>query len=148
MSRRVRGSLPDLGALLLVVMLGITYTDFMAVLVMWYGDVPSKEFWFVERVREPWLALAVAAFLPASLVPVLSLMFARVRKSRVSVALYRRMQPRRFGVLPDLAAGAGIRERDDHPRAAGVVMAALIAATVNGGWLQHLSLSLEPAHGR
>ena len=143
------GSLPDLGALLLVVMLGITYTDFMAVLVMWYGDVPSKVLWFVERVREPWLALAVAAFVTASLVPIALLMFARMRKSRVALrfigacslvglAFYQTwLLAPAFGsatIVPALLAF--------------VVMAALIAAKVNGGWLQDLCYRWSAAHGR
>jgi hypothetical protein len=74
-------NLPDLGALMLVVALGITYTDFMAVLVMWYGDVPAKVFWFADRLVEPWRALAVAAFVLASLMPIVLLVFARVRAS-------------------------------------------------------------------
>ena len=105
-------SLPDLGALLLVLTLAITYTDFMAVLVMWYGDVPSKVFWFVERVREPWLAIAVAAFIITSLVPIALLIFARVRTSRVALRFHRRGQPHRSRRLPELAPRAGVRSRD------------------------------------
>jgi hypothetical protein len=75
-------ALPDLGALILVVTLGITYTDFMAVLVMWYGDVPSKVFWFVERIEEPWRAFSIAIFILVSFLPIVLLMFARVRNSR------------------------------------------------------------------
>ena len=39
----------DVGGLLLATVLGITYIDFMAVLVIWYGDLPHEEIWFVER---------------------------------------------------------------------------------------------------
>ena len=62
-------------------MLGITYIDFMAVLVIWYGDLPHEEIWFVERDR-----LAVerggAGGLPAGVaVPALALLLAQVRNA-------------------------------------------------------------------
>jgi hypothetical protein len=69
----------DVGALLLATILGITYIDFMAVLVIWYGDIPREEIWFVERDRLPWSALAVAAFLLSSFLPVLALLLSRIR---------------------------------------------------------------------
>jgi hypothetical protein len=72
----------DLGALLLATVLGITYIDFMAVLVIWYGDLPREEAWFVARGSLPWTALAVAAFILVSLLPVLALLLSRVRNAR------------------------------------------------------------------
>jgi hypothetical protein len=75
-------ALGDLGGLLLATILGITYIDFMAVLVIWYGDLPSEEIWFVERGNLLWSALAVASFLLVSLLPVLALLLSRVRNAR------------------------------------------------------------------
>jgi hypothetical protein len=72
----------DLGALLLAFLLGITYIDFMAVLVIWYGDLPHEEIWFVERGFMPWPILAAAAFILVSVVPIFLLMLSRVRTSR------------------------------------------------------------------
>jgi hypothetical protein len=72
----------DVGGLLLTTILGITYIDFMAVLVIWYGDLPREETWFVVRDQMPWAALAWIAFLLASLLPVLALLLARVRNAR------------------------------------------------------------------
>ena len=69
----------DVGALLLATILGITYIDFMAVLVIWCGDLPREEIWFVTRDRLPWSALAIAAFVLSSLLPVLALLLSRVR---------------------------------------------------------------------
>jgi hypothetical protein len=69
----------DVGALLLATILGITYIDFMAVLVIWYGDIPREEIWFVDRDRLPWSALAIASFVLASLLPVLALLLSRIR---------------------------------------------------------------------
>ena len=72
----------DVGGLLLTTILGLTYIDFMAVLVIWYGDLPREEAWFVVRDQMPWAALALIAFLLASLLPVLALLLARVRNAR------------------------------------------------------------------
>ena len=72
----------DLGGLLLATVLGITYMDFMTVLVIWYGDIPREEIWFVVRERFPWPVLAVVAFLLTSLFPVLALLLSRVRNAR------------------------------------------------------------------
>jgi hypothetical protein len=72
----------DIGGLLLTLVLGITYIDFMAVLVIWYGDLPNRVFWFVERDRLPWSALALGAFVLVSALPTCALIAARVRRSR------------------------------------------------------------------
>lgn len=72
----------DVGGLMLACVLGITYIDFMAVLVIWYGDIPREEIWFVVRQRWPWLALAWAAFLLGSLLPTLALLLSRIRNQR------------------------------------------------------------------
>ena len=77
----------DLGGLLLACTLGITYIDFMAVLVIWYGDVPRTVAWFVARDHLPWTALAVAAFLLVSLIPFGVLILARVRRSRAALRI-------------------------------------------------------------
>jgi hypothetical protein len=69
----------DVGALLLATVLGITYIDFMAVLVIWYGDIPREAAWFVARDPWPWRALAVAAFVLGSVIPTLALLQVRFR---------------------------------------------------------------------
>src|SRR5262249_19513849 len=72
----------DVGGLLLAAVLGVTYIDFMAILVIWYGDLPREEAWFVARDRFPWNALAVAAFVLGSLGPVLALIQSKFRNER------------------------------------------------------------------
>ena len=72
----------DLGALLLAMVLAITYLDFMALLVIWYGDLPDKVFWFTQRTHFPWSLLAYLAFICSSALPVILLLFARIRASR------------------------------------------------------------------
>jgi len=49
----------------------------MAFLVMWYSDLPSRLFWFVER--NAWSPLAAAAFVLGSAAPILALLLAPVR---------------------------------------------------------------------
>jgi hypothetical protein len=75
----------DSGGLLLAFLLGITYVDFMAFLVIWYGDLPHQEFWFVERDRFPWSVIAAGWFILGSVAPVFSLFLARVRHSRFAL---------------------------------------------------------------
>ncbi len=69
----------DVGGLLLAFVLGITYVDFMAFLVMWYSDLPVRMSWFVERDHFPWSLLSAGAFLFGSAAPILALLLARVR---------------------------------------------------------------------
>ncbi len=75
----------DVGGLLLAFVLGITYLDFMALLVIWYGDLPHKTFWFVLRDRWPWSALAGAWFVLGSVAPILALLLSRIRHSRFAL---------------------------------------------------------------
>jgi len=71
----------DLGGLLLAALLGLVYVNFMALLIVWYGDVPDRVQWFVTRTQGPWLALAVLAFLFGSILPIFSLFLGRLRRS-------------------------------------------------------------------
>jgi hypothetical protein len=69
----------DIGGLLLAFVLAITYVDFMAFLVMWYSDLPSRMSWFLERDHFPWTLLATGAFIFGSMAPILALLLERVR---------------------------------------------------------------------
>ncbi len=142
------GAIADLGALMLVVTLGITYTDFMAVLVMWYGDVPAKVFWFAERVDAPWRAFAIAAFLLASAAPIVLLLFARMRASRAALR----------GIGGSSLAGLAFYQSwllappfGTAVLATGVLalalMVALMTALVTSGWAERLEARGRPAHG-
>jgi hypothetical protein len=75
-------TLADLGGLLLASLLGLTYMNFMAVLVIWYGDLPAEETWFVERGQFPWWLFAWMAFVFAALLPILALMLSKIRRGR------------------------------------------------------------------
>jgi hypothetical protein len=75
----------DIGGLLLAFVLGITYVDFMAFLVIWYGDLPDRILWFVARDHWPWSALAGAWFVFGSVAPILSLLLGRIRHNRFAL---------------------------------------------------------------
>jgi hypothetical protein len=110
----------DLGALLLAMVLAITYIDFMALLVIWYGDLPEKVFWFTQRTHFPWTLLAYLAFICGSAVPIVLLLFARIRASRPALRgigaivlfglavydIYLVVPP--FGLMALLAAGLAL----------------------------------------
>ena len=64
---------------MLAVTLGITYIDFMAVLVIWYGDLPDKVFWFTRADTFSLDAAGYLAFICGSALPVIPLLFARIR---------------------------------------------------------------------
>lgn len=143
-----RRSLPDLGGLLLALTLAITYIDFMAVLVIWYGDLPHKVFWFAQRIEEPWRAIAVAAFILASFLPVVLLLFAHVRASRhwlravgglilTGLALYDiwLLAPA-FGAASIAAAVLAF-----------IVTASLIAIYIASGWHEMLARHWSPSNG-
>jgi len=72
----------DLAGLMLAVTLGLTYINFMVVLVMWYADLPDKIDFFVTRALWPWKWLAIVAFALGSVAPILALLLQKVRLSR------------------------------------------------------------------
>lgn len=76
----------DIAGLLLATLLGITYVNFMAVLVIWYGDLPSRVFWFVQR-GWPWTLVAGLAFVCGSVLPIFALFLARVRASALGLRI-------------------------------------------------------------
>ena len=47
----------DMSGLLLATVIGLTYLEFMAYLVTWYGDRPPLDAWYIVRARWPWQVL-------------------------------------------------------------------------------------------
>jgi hypothetical protein len=82
MPRSEQQAVGDVGALLLATVLGLTYINFMAVLVIWYGDLPREVSWFAARETLPWRALAIAAFVLGSVIPIIALLQSRFRNRR------------------------------------------------------------------
>lgn len=142
-------NLSDLGALMLVVTLGITYTDFMAVLVIWYANAPSTVLWFVERIREPWLTLSIVAFISASLVPIVLLMFARVRASSPALRFVGACGLAGLAIYQTwlLAPAFGVGSMATALLAL-LAMAAAMAGAIVAGWPQRFSNRWSAAYGR
>lgn len=79
------GAIGDIAGLLLATLLGITYLNFIALLVIWYGNLPDQVFWFSFRDRWPWSLIAGLAFVFGSVVPILLLFLERIRSSRTGM---------------------------------------------------------------
>ena len=47
----------DVAGLLLATIIGLTYLEFMAYLVVWYGDRPPLDAWYIPRVSPQWRVL-------------------------------------------------------------------------------------------
>jgi hypothetical protein len=136
----------DLGGLLLAFTLGITYVDFMAVLVIWYGDLPRSTAWFVARNSPPWTALAWATFLLVSLLPFGTLIVSRVRTSRAALRIVA------AGVLIGLFCYDAWLVAP--PFGAGALLPALLATSAIGlllaaatTWPLRLTSARSPAYG-
>jgi len=145
-ARRDR-ELPDLGALMLVVTLGITYIDFMAVLVIWYGDVPAKVFWFADRIVEPWRALSIAAFILASVIPIVLLVFARVRGSRAALRFVGLCSLSGLAVYQTWLVAPAYGAEIVATAALGLlVLAAIMTSIAGAGWAQHRAYRGSVSH--
>jgi hypothetical protein len=123
----------DIGGLLLAMVLAITYFDYMALLIIWYSDLPHKEFWFVEREAAPWWVLALIAFIFGSAVPIVALLLGCVRNHRKPL--------RAIGAI----VLVGLAFYDAYliapPFGPGTLVAAALALIAIGGLLAGLMLS-------
>lgn len=63
------GPLADIDGLLFATLLGLTYLQYMDYLVVWYGDRPGLDAWYLTRARDPWRWLLVSGFLVGALLP-------------------------------------------------------------------------------
>lgn len=68
-ARPARSAAGDLGALLFATLLGLSYLLFMSYLVVWYGDRPEPDAWYLLRTRMAWRALVPAALALGLLLP-------------------------------------------------------------------------------
>jgi hypothetical protein len=48
----------DMSGLLFATVIGLSYLEFMAYLVTWYGDRPPLDAWYLDRARWPWQVLS------------------------------------------------------------------------------------------
>ena len=81
--RRDETSWGDLGALLLATTLGVGYLVLMGLAINWYGDLPEQADWYMTRTLHGWVWLEAPGALLGAALPMLALLFARVRNDPV-----------------------------------------------------------------
>ena len=85
-SSRVSMATPDLGGLLLSVLLGFLYLEFMQYVVIWAGGLPEKAAWYVQRATEGWHIALITGLVLGAAVPFLILLPSRNRQDPLWVA--------------------------------------------------------------
>lgn len=76
----------DHGGLLLSVLLGFVYLQFMQYLVIWAGGLPEKAGWYVLRASDGWGIAFIACLLLGAVLPFLMLLSTRQRRDGCWVA--------------------------------------------------------------
>lgn len=74
--------LQDLGSLLLMFVLGWSYLAFMQYLTIWIADLPAENVWYIPRTLTSWRWLAWFLIAFHFLVPFVTLLFLRAKRSR------------------------------------------------------------------
>jgi hypothetical protein len=77
----------DLGGLLLASLLGETYLILMTFIVQWYGDLPHQAAWYLRRTDDGWVGLDILGASVGSLLPLIALLFSRVRNQASALKL-------------------------------------------------------------
>jgi hypothetical protein len=72
----------DIGGLLIATLLGVVYLELMTFVVAWYGDLPDKSEWFLERASPGWLSILVLALFAGAVAPFGMLLVKAIRRSR------------------------------------------------------------------
>ena len=72
----------DIGALLLAALLGLIYLGFMSYLVVWYGDLPEKATWYLQRSTGGWGWTIAGAVGIGATIPVILLLRSSIHQSR------------------------------------------------------------------
>jgi hypothetical protein len=75
----------DLGGLMIASLLGVVYIEFMTFLIAWYGDLPDKASWYVDRSTTGWVVVLVIAVVLGALIPFGILLVRAARCSRFGV---------------------------------------------------------------
>jgi hypothetical protein len=75
----------DLGALLIATLLGVVYLELMTFVVAWYGDLPEKSVWFLERSGFGWISVLITAIVAGAVLPFAMLLVNAVRRSRLGL---------------------------------------------------------------
>lgn len=69
----------DLGGLLIAMVLGSLYLEFMDFMIAWYGDVPDRIAWYALRATWPWPVLLWGALIFGAFGPLFVLLASRTR---------------------------------------------------------------------
>ena len=77
----------DVAALMIAAALGSLYLGFSQYLVIWYGNIPERITWYLDRQHGPWLWIDLLAIALSGLLPVFALMRQRWRTNREILAL-------------------------------------------------------------
>ena len=77
----------DLGGLMIASLLGVVYIEFMTFLIAWYGDLPDKASWYVDRSTTGWVVVLVIAVVLGALIPFGILLVRAARCSRFGVRI-------------------------------------------------------------
>lgn len=70
----------DIGALLIAMLLGVVYIELMTFIVNWYGDLPPKSAWYLQRSHPAWIAVIVGALICGAVLPMALLTSSRWRR--------------------------------------------------------------------
>jgi hypothetical protein len=71
----------DIGGLLISMVLGVVYLEFMTFVVAWYGDLPDKAEWFLKRESFGWVTVLIAGIVAGAVLPFAILLVKAVRRS-------------------------------------------------------------------
>ncbi|CCD98328.1 conserved membrane hypothetical protein [Bradyrhizobium sp. STM 3809] len=77
----------DIAGLLIATLLGVVYLEYMTYVVAWYGDLPDKAAWFLERSHGAWLVALLASFILGAVLPFALLLFESVRSNRLALRI-------------------------------------------------------------
>ena len=99
----------DLGAFLIATLLGVVYLELMTFVVAWYGDLPEKSVWFLERSGFGWISVLITAIVAGAVLPFAMLLITVGSPEPPGLADRRRADLVRHHPARRLAAGAGLR---------------------------------------
>jgi hypothetical protein len=80
------GHAADVAGLLMTTLLATLYVGFAQYLVLWYGDLPDKATWFLQREGWGWGTLQATSLFGTAVLPFACLLLERVRRSTAALA--------------------------------------------------------------
>ena len=71
----------DLGAVLLSFVVGWAYLSYFQFLIIWAANLPRETFWYIDRIRDGWLWVAILIVLVQFALPFFALIPMRIRSN-------------------------------------------------------------------